>query len=133
VARAAKESRDRSGLDHAPGIHHRQPVAGLRDDAEIVGHQHNAHGELAAQAQDQLQKSLRVRMGATVPIGLIFRNAIQAETVFFSFSTADEDYHTPNEYYPLRGIARSRGPALTMRKANVVSPLGDDCGPGEML
>jgi hypothetical protein len=32
-------------------------------------------------------------MGATVPIGLMFRNAIAAETVFFSFSTADEDYH----------------------------------------
>ncbi len=48
--------------------------------------------------------SLRVRMGATVPIGLIFRDAIQAETVFFSFSTADEDYHAPNEFFRLQRL-----------------------------
>ena len=47
------------------------------------------------------QPARRVRMGATVPIGLIFREAIGAETVFFSFSTADEDYHAPNEFFRL--------------------------------
>jgi len=45
-----------------------------------------------------------VRMGATVPIGLIFREAINAETVFFSFSTADEDYHAPNEFFRLQRL-----------------------------
>ena len=50
------------------------------------------------------QRALRVRMGATVPIGLIFRNAIAAETVFFSFSTADEDYHAPNEFFRLQRL-----------------------------
>jgi acetylornithine deacetylase/succinyl-diaminopimelate desuccinylase-like protein len=48
--------------------------------------------------------ALRVRMGATVPIGLIFRQAIGAETVFFSFSTADEDYHAPNEFFRLQRL-----------------------------
>src|SRR5262245_37463245 len=37
-------------------------------------------------------------------IGLIFRNAIAAETVFFSFSTADEDYHAPNEFFRLQRL-----------------------------
>jgi acetylornithine deacetylase/succinyl-diaminopimelate desuccinylase-like protein len=46
----------------------------------------------------------RVRMGATVPVGLIFRAAIGAETVFFSFSTADEDYHAPNEFFRLQRL-----------------------------
>jgi acetylornithine deacetylase/succinyl-diaminopimelate desuccinylase-like protein len=50
------------------------------------------------------KKSLRVRMGATVPIGLIFRDAIGAEIVFFSFSTADEDYHAPNEFFRLQRL-----------------------------
>lgn len=45
--------------------------------------------------------ALRVRMGATIPIGLIFREALGAETIFFSFSTADEDYHAPNEFFRL--------------------------------
>ena len=49
--------------------------------------------------------SLRVRMGATIPIGLIFREALGAETVFFSFSTADEDYHAPNEFFRLQRLA----------------------------
>ena len=48
--------------------------------------------------------ALRVRMGATIPIGLIFRDAIDAETVFFSFSTADEDYHAPNEFFRLQRL-----------------------------
>ena len=48
--------------------------------------------------------SIRVRMGATIPIGLIFRDAIAAETVFFSFSTADEDYHAPNEFFRLQRL-----------------------------
>ena len=48
--------------------------------------------------------SIRVRMGATIPIGLIFREAIGAETVFFSFSTADEDYHAPNEFFRLQRL-----------------------------
>jgi acetylornithine deacetylase/succinyl-diaminopimelate desuccinylase-like protein len=49
------------------------------------------------------QPALRVRMGATIPIGLIFRQ-IGAETVFFSFSTADEDYHAPNEFFRLQRL-----------------------------
>ena len=48
--------------------------------------------------------AIRVRMGATIPIGLIFREALAAETVFFSFSTADEDYHAPNEFFRLQRL-----------------------------
>jgi acetylornithine deacetylase/succinyl-diaminopimelate desuccinylase-like protein len=50
------------------------------------------------------KRALRVHMGATIPIGLIFREAIGAETVFFSFSTADEDYHAPNEFFRLQRV-----------------------------
>lgn len=49
--------------------------------------------------------ALRVRMGATIPIGLIFREALGAETIFFSFSTADEDYHAPNEFFRLARLS----------------------------
>ena len=55
VARPLEDLRDRPGLGNAAGIHHRQPVAGLRDDAEIVRDQHDAHVEVAPQPQDQLQ------------------------------------------------------------------------------
>ena len=43
----------------------------------------------------------RVRMGGSIPIGGIFRTELGIETVFFSFSTGDEDFHAPNEFFRL--------------------------------
>jgi acetylornithine deacetylase/succinyl-diaminopimelate desuccinylase-like protein len=40
-----------------------------------------------------------VGMGGSVPIVTTFRNALGADTVFFSFSVGDEDIHAPNEFY----------------------------------
>jgi acetylornithine deacetylase/succinyl-diaminopimelate desuccinylase-like protein len=42
---------------------------------------------------------VRVGMGGSVPIVATFREALGADTLFFSFSTADEDIHAPNEFY----------------------------------
>lgn len=42
---------------------------------------------------------LVVRMGGTVPISELFQRYMKLATVFFSFSTADEDYHAPNEFF----------------------------------
>ncbi|SCB34453.1 hypothetical protein GA0061099_1005182 [Bradyrhizobium yuanmingense] len=42
-------------LDDAAGIHHRDAVAILRDDAEVVADQHHGHAELAADRGEQLQ------------------------------------------------------------------------------
>ena len=40
-------------------------------------------------------------MGATIPLAEIFDRVMGMKTVFFSFSTADEDYHAPNEFFRL--------------------------------
>ncbi len=42
-------------LDDAAGIHHRDAVAVLGDDAEIVADQHHRHAHLAADRREQLQ------------------------------------------------------------------------------
>ncbi|WP_138467120.1 dipeptidase [Poseidonocella sp. HB161398] len=42
-----------------------------------------------------------VRMGATIPIAEMAQRVLGMGTVFFSFSTADEDYHAPNEFFRL--------------------------------
>lgn len=42
---------------------------------------------------------VRVGMGGSVPITAAFRDVLGADTLFFSFSTADEDIHAPNEFY----------------------------------
>jgi acetylornithine deacetylase/succinyl-diaminopimelate desuccinylase-like protein len=40
-----------------------------------------------------------VGMGGSVPVTNTFRDVLGVDTVFFSFSTADEDIHAPNEFY----------------------------------
>jgi acetylornithine deacetylase/succinyl-diaminopimelate desuccinylase-like protein len=50
------------------------------------------------------RRPLRVRMGATIPIGEIFRRVLGIDTIFFSFATSDEDYHAPNEFIRLANI-----------------------------
>ncbi len=47
---------------------------------------------------------LRVAMGATIPIPGTFRRHLGVGTVFFSFSTADEDYHAPDEFFRLSSL-----------------------------
>lgn len=44
---------------------------------------------------------LRVRMGATLPVCAILRRRLGLDTILFSFATADEDYHAPNEFFRL--------------------------------
>ncbi len=50
------------------------------------------------------EKPLRVAMGATIPIGSAFRKHLGCASIFFSFSTADEDYHAPNEFFRLENF-----------------------------
>lgn len=49
-------------------------------------------------------RPLIVRMGGTVPISELFQRHMGLDTVFFSFSTADEDYHAPNEFFRLHRL-----------------------------
>ncbi len=49
-------------------------------------------------------RPLIVRMGGTVPISELFQRHMQLDTVFFSFSTADEDYHAPNEFFRIHRL-----------------------------
>ncbi len=44
-------------------------------------------------------RPLIVRMGGTVPIAQLFQRHLALDTVFFSFSTADEDFHASNEFF----------------------------------
>ena len=44
-------------------------------------------------------RPLIVRMGGTVPMAEILQRLLGLDTVYFSFSTADEDFHSPNEFF----------------------------------
>jgi acetylornithine deacetylase/succinyl-diaminopimelate desuccinylase-like protein len=49
-------------------------------------------------------RPLVVRSGGTVPISELFQRHMGLGTVFFSFSTADEDYHAPNEFFRIHRL-----------------------------
>ena len=50
------------------------------------------------------RRPLRVSMGATIPVAEVFQRVLGLDTVFFSFSTTDEDYHAPNEFFRLSSL-----------------------------
>lgn len=51
------------------------------------------------------QRPLRVAMGATIPVGAVLTRQLGVGTIFFSFSTSDEDYHAPNEFFRLSSLS----------------------------
>ena len=71
---------------------------------------HIATDHFALQAADAALRAvygvrpLIVRMGGTVPIAELFKRHMGLDTVFFSFSTADEDYHAPNEFFRIHRL-----------------------------
>jgi acetylornithine deacetylase/succinyl-diaminopimelate desuccinylase-like protein len=66
---------------------------------------HIAPGHFALAAADRALREtygvapLRVRMGGTVPVAEIFQRVMGLGTLYFSFSTGDEDFHAPNEFF----------------------------------
>jgi acetylornithine deacetylase/succinyl-diaminopimelate desuccinylase-like protein len=46
----------------------------------------------------------RVRVGGTLPLASIFKSRLGVDTVTLSFSTADEDFHAPNEFFRLSAL-----------------------------
>lgn len=56
-------------------------------------------------ADEYARPPVRLRIGATLPITALFSRILGIETVMLSCSTADEDFHAPNEHIRLSGLA----------------------------
>ena len=91
-----------------------QVPAGTRLSLSLADHGSRAanipSNHFALQAADRALEAtygvrpLVVRMGGTVPIADLFQRHLALDTVFFSFSTADEDFHAPNEFFRVRRL-----------------------------
>jgi acetylornithine deacetylase/succinyl-diaminopimelate desuccinylase-like protein len=57
--------------------------------------------ETALRAVYPDREPLLVRMGGTLPAAALFEQLLGLKTLFFSFSTADEQLHAPNEFFRL--------------------------------
>jgi len=79
-------------LTVTPGDHGARPYHIARD------HRVLREAEAALQATYGVAP-LIVRMGGTVPVAEIFHRLMGLDTVYFSFSTGDEDFHAPNEFF----------------------------------
>jgi acetylornithine deacetylase/succinyl-diaminopimelate desuccinylase-like protein len=50
-------------------------------------------------------ETLLVRIGGTLPAASLFQDVLGLKTLLFSFSTADEQLHAPNEFFRLSRLA----------------------------
>jgi len=75
----------------------------------------------AALAQSTGVAPIRVRMGATLPLTDICARVLGLDTVMFSFATADEDFHAPNECW--RGTSIGEGFRAWVALLRNLSPL----------
>ncbi len=93
----------------------RAPAAGLRvsvrpDLARVPAYTIAADHPAIAAAASALetvypgQQVLQVNVPGTLPATVLFERQLGAKTLFFSFSTADEKLHAPNEYLRIRRL-----------------------------
>jgi acetylornithine deacetylase/succinyl-diaminopimelate desuccinylase-like protein len=47
------------------------------------------------------EEAILVRIGGTLPAAVLFERHLGLKTLLFSFSTADENLHAPNEFFRL--------------------------------
>jgi acetylornithine deacetylase/succinyl-diaminopimelate desuccinylase-like protein len=79
-------------LTITPGDHGARPFHIGRDHRVLQAAE-------AALAATYGVRPLIVRMGGTVPVAEVFHRLMGLDTVYFSFSTGDEDFHAPNEFF----------------------------------
>ncbi|RJT23422.1 dipeptidase [Mesorhizobium waimense] len=51
------------------------------------------------------QEPVLVRLGASIPITVIFQELLGIQTLMFGFALPDEDIHSPNEFFRLASLA----------------------------
>ncbi|MGY4408301.1 acetylornithine deacetylase/succinyl-diaminopimelate desuccinylase-like protein [Bradyrhizobium sp. LB7.1] len=51
------------------------------------------------------QVPVLVRLGATVPITVIFQEMLGLQTLMFGYNLPDEDVHAPNEFFRIASLA----------------------------
>jgi acetylornithine deacetylase/succinyl-diaminopimelate desuccinylase-like protein len=90
---------------------HRCPEGAIASVEELPGsipayamrrdHPALAAGEQALRAVYPGRQVLRTRAGGTLPAAVLLRRALGLDTLLFSFSSSDEGFHGPNEFFRL--------------------------------
>jgi acetylornithine deacetylase/succinyl-diaminopimelate desuccinylase-like protein len=99
IERHVQASRPRGvevGAEAAPG--------GVPAYAIPADHPAVVAGKAALRTVYPETEPLLVRIGGTLPAATIFEEILSLKTLFFSFSTADERLHAPDEFFRLRRL-----------------------------
>ena len=90
--------------------------------AYSIRHDHPAlaAAEEALRAVYPGRKVLRTRAGGTLPAAVLLRRALGLDTLLFSFSSSDEGFHGPNEFFRLSRLREG-----TDAWARLLDLLGD--------
>ena len=75
-----------------PGTHGARPASIARNHPVLK------RAEAALEATFGVRPII-VRMGGTLPVAEMFKRILGLDTVYFSFSTGDEDFHAPDEFF----------------------------------
>lgn len=91
---------------HAPGVDVQVRADQPRVPAYAIAPDHPAisAARAALAAVYPGQPVLLAKIGGTLPATTLFERELAAKTLFFSFSTADENLHAPNEFLRLRRL-----------------------------
>jgi acetylornithine deacetylase/succinyl-diaminopimelate desuccinylase-like protein len=69
------------------------------------------------------QEVIHARIGGTLPGTVLFEEVLDAKTLFFSFSIADEMLHAPNEFLRVRRLGEGmRAWSLLWRELSQQQP-----------
>ena len=100
-----------------PPIMARDPIEFAPDHFALARRGRGARGRVWCE-------TVRRQHGWDVPISELFKRHMGLDTVFFSFSTADEDYHAPNEFFRDSPVARgARGVGARVGTSSVGASL----------
>ena len=75
-----------------PGTHGARPASIARNHPVLKAAE-------AALEETYGVRPIVVRMGGTLPVAEMFKRILGLDTVYFSFSTGDEDFHAPDEFF----------------------------------
>jgi acetylornithine deacetylase/succinyl-diaminopimelate desuccinylase-like protein len=86
-------------LTMEPGTHGARPASIARNHPVLKAAE-------AALEETYGVRPIFVRMGGTLPVAELFKRILGLDTVYFSFSTGDEDFHAPNEFFRVERLHR---------------------------
>jgi acetylornithine deacetylase/succinyl-diaminopimelate desuccinylase-like protein len=119
------------GRQQTPGVRARLQADEARVPAYTIAADHPAIRAATAALETVYpgQPVLLAKIGGTLPAADLFERELGAKTLFFSFSTADENLHAPNEFLRIARLREGMRATEALWRLLAAGPhrIGKDC------